>query len=932
MWKHLVLIALAGMAGAVPVAGEDRFLTAAWQDLEVLEGQLPGTDALAAPWDAYRWFNMSYLGAPYAVGDAGEEIYLQFPDAFSDGPDTVAEPRLAVRTDQPGAPSGRLYMRAGDSGPWSSIHFRVNGSADSPEAARTAFLTAKASHYERLLAMGIPGAAWYRHEAREARKALGQDAATAAAPPGWTAWREGTLEDTFGLFTGGRALSENLQLDRELRVNGYGAAGVPLSSIEGVTVEPIDWTPLTAGLEPEKDPLATLIPADQHALFFPSFQAMLDLMDEAKVNGTPILRLLEPRGEDARTQERYERQLCLTTDDLTRLFGPKLILSVACTGSDPYLRTGSDVAFLFETDTPDAIAGAVSARQETALAAIPGAAVVSGDLLGVGYTGVTTPTRTVSSYVAAVTGAVVVTNSLTQLKRILETAQGATENMASLGEYVYFRNRYARGADGETALLVVTDGAIRRWCGPQWCIAASRRTRAAAVLAEQQAAHMAELAAGVSSPQAVTAPEAALDLGDLTLTDAGIHSSTYGTLDFQIPIAELPIEKVTEEEKTAYEWFRDGYQHAWRAYFDPIAVQFSVTPGTIGADVTIQPLILDSEYRRYIGLTGNRALKAGVGDPHDEALAQVAVSIDPASEAVKPLEGMAMLLPNVNVQPFQWLGEWGTLYIDRDPMLDAMTEAAARGEDQLEKFLMAHGFALPIGLHLDSNNPLSLTAFLAGVRAFIEQSAPSLLVWETRQHEGQSYVKVRATDEARSMMAGSELGEMALYYAPAADALIVSLNEAVIQRALERRAAAKNGGPAAPVPAPWLGENMALHVGDGAMSVFQALMDTPYHQMLQERAWGGIPALNEWKRRFGAADPVAFHERYWGARIVCPGGGAYVWNEAFQTMESTVYGCPAAPKTPDGLPEVWERLTGGDFGVTFENEGLRARAVLTRNP
>lgn len=932
-----MLCAVALLLAGGMTAAEERWLLAPASQLEILEGQLPDYEVLHQTWRYFGWSGAPFLASPYAMGDAGEEIYVCFPEDEASwdynpapGPEGLdALVRLVIRTDKPEAPTGRLFFRNVDGKSFSPVRFRVKEGQGNPEAARTAFFTAKARYYERMLSLGIPGAAWFRHEAREARTALGQDPGQSETPATWSAWREGTLEDTFSLFTGGRALSENLQLDRELRVNGADSATVPISGIDGITVKPIDWTPLTAALDPEKDPLAMLIPADQHALFFPSFQAMLDLMDEAKSNGTPILRLFEPRGEDAHTQERYERQLCLAADDFTRLLGPKLILSVACTGSDPYLRTGSDVAFLFETDAPDAIAGAITARQETALATTPGGETVSGNLLGVNYKAVVTPTRSLSSYLAVVGHVVIVTNSPAQLERILAAAQGAMPNMASLGEYVYFRNRYKRGADNETALLVVTDGAIRRWCGPQWRIAASRRTRAAAVLADQQAVRMDELATG-GEPRTLEPLKSALDLGELKLTADGVQSSIYGTLDFQTPIAELSLDKVTEEEQTAYAWFRDSYQNVWRAYFDPIAVRFSVQPGTISADLTVQPLILDTEYRRYVGLTGNRVIKEGVGDPHDDALGHIVLSIDPKSEAVKPLEGMAMFLPNVSIEPFQWLGEWGALYIDRDPMLDAMTEAAVQGEDALESYLMAQGCSLPIALHIDSTNPLSLAAFLTGVRAFIEQSAPGMLTWEPRDHKGQAYVKVRATDEARSMMLGQDAGEMALYYAPAADALVASLNEGVIQRALERRAAAKEPAPDAPIPAPWLGESMAMRVGDGAMTVLQALLDNPYHQMLQERAWGGIPILNEWKRRYGVEDPIAFHEQHWGARITCPGGGEYVWNEVYQTMESTVYGCPAAPKMPDGLPEIWERLTGGDFGVTFEDEGLRARATLTR--
>ena len=65
---------------------------------------------------------------------------------------------------------------------------------------------------------------------------------------------------------------------------------------------------------------------------------------------------------------------------------------------------------------------------------------------------------------------------------------------------------------------------------------------------------------------------------------------------------------------------------------------------------------------------------------------------------------------------------------------------------------------------------------------------------------------------------------------------------------------------------------------------------------MQTRAWSNLPILNEWKRRYPDQDPVALHEEFWQTRLICPGGGQYVWNDDWQTMESTVYGCPAAPQ------------------------------------
>src|SRR5204863_2083445 len=104
-------------------------------------------------------------------------------------------------------------------------------------------------------------------------------------------------------------LNENLQLDRALPATTNAADTVDLASLTGITVKPMDWKALIQDAKPELDPLSAFIPADQHALFFPTFAAMTEFFDEADANGTPILQLFEPRAEDANSRERYQQQL-----------------------------------------------------------------------------------------------------------------------------------------------------------------------------------------------------------------------------------------------------------------------------------------------------------------------------------------------------------------------------------------------------------------------------------------------------------------------------------------------------------------------------------------------------------------------------------------------------------------------------------------------
>jgi hypothetical protein len=124
---------------------------------------------------------------------------------------------------------------------------------------------------------------------------------------------------------------------------------------------------------------------------------------------------------------------------------------------------------------------------------------------------------------------------------------------------------------------------------------------------------------------------------------------------------------------------------------------------------------------------------------------------------------------------------------------------------------------------------------------------------------------------------------------------------------------------------------MALQLDRQAIELLEQVFGPrAYQALMQARAWSNIPILNEWKRLYPDRDPVALQERIWHTSLVSPGGGTYVWNKEFQTMESTVYGEPGQPKMGPTIPAPLKNVRWIDFGVTFENRGLRAKAEIRR--
>jgi hypothetical protein len=837
-------------------------------------------------------------------------------------PEVLSDSQLAIRVSKPREVIGYVHVpRPGSNSV--RLKFKVRPEQSTPNAKQQ-FHTIKQQHYANLRARDIPGAAWFRHQERESLRARG----VTAGNPGneiefMRGGRSGPFDvvDTFELFSGGRAISENLQLDRDLRMNGTNAAMVAIATLKGITIREMDWKPLINGATPKLDTLAAYVPHDQHAIFFPSFNAMIQVLDEADAGGTPLLQWLEPRSEEALTRARYQKQLCLELDEMSRILGPQVISSVAITGSDPYLRTGSDVAILFEVKSAAILKATFIARQTAAKQKVPSAKSLDGEIEGVSYTAVVTEDRTISSYVATFNDVVLVSNSLFQLRELIHVAKKKKTALAVQDEYIFFRQRYQKSHPTESAFLVLTDATIRRWCGPKWRIANSRRTRAAAAMTALQAAHLDELVKGAVTPTSLKS-ELTPDGDELRMTKSGVASRTYGTLDFSTPIAELPLDQVTRSEADSYQRWCDTYQQNWQQFFDPIAIRVSLDGRQLAAEVTVMPLIANTDYAEFISVTQGARIAPGSGDPHVGALFHFAMAINAQSKPVKSVGNWAGAMNSgLRANPLGWLGETIAIYADQGAFWDDLAKAP-----DTEKFFEANYHRVPIALHCEVKNALGLATFLTTLRGFVEQTAPGLTTWQTAEHNGRPYVKITGP---RSGRPDDVLAKTTICYASTPNSFILTLDESLLKRALERQHARTNAEVAG--DSPWLGTNLCIKADQQILGALQGLMAENITAQQQRLSWNNLPILNEWKRLYPDRDPVKLHEQFWQTRLLCPGGGAYVWNQKWQTMESTAYGHPAEPRQGPSRAGPLARFQAIDLGLSFENQGLSAKAVLQRD-
>lgn len=787
---------------------------------------------------------------------------------------------------------------------------------------------------ERKLQESTAGQAWFRKLWRESDQASGKPSKARTRDRSWDELR------MLNFSSGSRALTENLALDRLPEVTGKDRTFVNVGEIEGITIEEINWRPLVKDVSPKLDSLSKVIPADQHAVYFSGFSKLVQLIDEYNTNGT-VLDVFAGRIEQDRTMARYEKQLAVQLNTAARAFGSSLAKSIAITGSDLEFAMGTDIAILFESPSPDLLVAAIRAQQQAAISSSENCKADNGKDESHAWFGALTDDRIVSSYVCKIDETVVLTNSKSQLARILKTATGKAKSMSSLDEFKFFRDRYSLSNADETVFVMLTDAAIRRWSSPVWRIGAARRAKAAALLADATARNMPAIVAGQVSKLTETPTRYVPGLKQLEISNDGVASETYGHLKFMTPIVELGIEQVTESEKAAYDDWRVKYSNNWRKFFDPIGISLSVKKRTVGLDVTIMPLTDQSGYNDLVEFAVGGLLEADEGDRHPGSMFNMSFAINKDSEAFKEITNF---LPKPKTgKRWDWLGKSGSLVFEHDAFwveaAEAMRKERANGNRYSYGFVSRNINRLPIYLRIDAPKAPEALDFEKRLHNLIHGFIQTYCDIEHPTHEGVTYTRYVANDtglELMAQVAGEKVSGAGLSFGYTGRAFVIAFSDRLMQSAIERDQARlkgiADGKPVKEYGSQWAGKHFGFQAD---LRLLEAAMGFFNQDLLGGRqlaAWGNIPILNEWKKQFPNKDPLKVQEQIWNQSLRCPGGGTYEWNEEFQTYESTIFGHPADPHKGPVFPEELQKVEKLNFGLTFEHDGLRSKAELRRSP
>ena len=610
--------------------------------------------------------------------------------------------------------------------------------------------------------------------------------------------------------TGVMSMQEALQHDRGLRLRGDGSERtVPISELQ---MPPLDAHPFAAMQAKLPDPnagtiepLAAAVPAEFWYARFDDIRLMLRVMDEADAWITPVVQISQSNPEDRNLAQRYQTQLGLRRTDLAKLFGHTVVGQVAITGSDPYLREGSDVTLIFSLKQQAIFDQELGRHLEAYKAEVPGLVTTTRDYNGATITTSRDPLGVVRQQRAQVGDLAIVSNSPRACERVLDALQGKTPR---LGDEPDLKYMLARDPGAHAAFAFLSDKFIGAVVGPQQKVLAARRQQA---LAELLTPGYAALLYGWLFGQAPASAQA-LTASGLLAADELKHadgaaitfepgrgaSSTWGSPSALTPIIDLPeVKLVSAVEKSAYENFSAGYQQYWKQFIDPVAIRLDVRDEGAGStaevDVRILPLISATDYSEIEQIVG--ATRVQVSAQSGGLLAVWAVGKDARLRG--QLDGIMRSITNKSDIGLGWLGDWVLLGLeDRAALVDMLSKfddkvqlanPKPKGGEFEDVDLWRRVGKFPLYAAAEVNNPAMLVATLAAIKTTLNEVAAGWVDWgEVKKHRDLPIIRVGVSKTA-PMLPNREIADaVALHYVMTGQAVVLALDVSTLEAAVDR--------------------------------------------------------------------------------------------------------------------------------------------------
>jgi hypothetical protein len=765
----------------------------------------------------------------------------------------------------------------------------------------------------------------------------------------------GRRPDLYAATTGALAIQESLQLDA-MR-GGRDATGprdVPLASLTGPTIKSHPFKKMMEGRKPTIFPAAALVPHDAYYCHFSSISKEIAATDILKQWGASLLRAATVDARDADVPAKFQTQLCIGVSMLTRMFGDLVIGDIVLTGSDPFVREGTDLTVLMQVKNRDLFAKQMKGYRDDALKAYPKATVANSKYQGVVVLSVTTPDRVVSSHSAYLGNYSVYSNSMVALRRIIDTHAKRKQSMADNLDFQYMRTVFPGTTKDEDGFLYLSDAFIRKMVGPRWKIGEQRRvvcqnhlrmiSNAATMYRTdmRKAPTLKALVEGKYLPKGTLAcPARPLEDDEAivySLDKSGrAVCSVHNVLRHCTPVDSIAFDKVTRKEAGDYKRFVSNYNRYWSRYFDPIGIRFKVGDH-IEAETCILPLIENTIYNELREVIGGkpRPLKARVltprtvlavtlnvnqdGEDYKEALAELQRVLPPTIPPIAKCIGSSISIGVCDGDVLFTVDPAGMGMMGRMDMMESLAVST-----------VLSAFSLPVYAVLELKDEKMAETVIRDLLKLAEAESKMARGWD-RMFGVENYTikSKQAGGNVNTLLLRLGPVRLRLYYAIAKKRLVVATKPDVLKDVLAALAKQK---------ADVVG-NIRIDVQPKAFKKLLPSSRTGWQERMRSACHRNLPGIRALIECHGATAATlgGASRRVEGVTLRCPSGGAYKHDAMRDTVFCTVHANAAHPCQPDeftgreDLIRFLLRLRSLSSTFRFTKEGIMTKVELDLDP
>jgi hypothetical protein len=364
-----------------------------------------------------------------------------------------------------------------------------------------------------------------------------------------------------------------------------------------------DGRPASAGLEAAEElpapspalpasvePIAGHVPQECFYLRFGNFPNYLWFRDFLQHWQGDLANMIVLQGVNYDNSARFQQQIAVGETEIARVMGPRVIRDVAIIGFDPYLRDGPAMGLLFQANISALLTNNLNEQRHEAMKEHAGATEQTVQIAGHDVSYISSPNGQLRSYYAVEGNFHLVTTSPRLIERFFEAGNGE-RSLGAAADFQAARAAMPLERD-DTMFLFASTAFFENITGPHYRVELDRRLRS---IGEMRAVRLARLAGKVEGHDDLSVAsliDAELlpprfgrrtDGSRILESDGELRDSVRGARGAMVPIADVPVGKITPTEAARYSEFRRDIE-SQVGRFVPLSLALKRTPSPENAE------------------------------------------------------------------------------------------------------------------------------------------------------------------------------------------------------------------------------------------------------------------------------------------------------------------------------------------------------------